>query len=191
MPLRSNLVISPPDPDLVAKLHALAETAVDAFWPDPQSKDEQAHKAVQDIQSLTGITYHTFYFHALIGSETIDDFAQRAALGNPPCIPDLDRDEIIDIIERIDNAKRPESFYYLDLLQNSFPYSDVLNVIYWPDRERSRSEMADEILYRKSLFELGGTDAVKLYLFSLAEAITTNPDAPQWAQTWAKSFLSS
>jgi hypothetical protein len=190
MALRSDLIISAPAPELVARLSALAKIAVDVFWQNPQSSDVAAHTAVHSIQSLTGNpNYDAFYFHSLMGSESIEDFAQRAALGTPPSVPDLARDEIIDAIERIAAVSKPFSGYYLALLERSFPHTSISGLIYWSDRERTSEEMADEILHRKRLYDAGGAHAVRLHILALANAVVADPASPIWAKQWAEGVL--
>jgi hypothetical protein len=173
----------------VDRLTSLATTAVNAFWPDPHSTDEDANKAVAEIQNLTGVSdYDEFYFHALMGWSSPEEFAARAALG-VPAAADLKRDDIVALIEKITSSPGPEADYCRGLLERSFPYADVSAVIYWPDRERTKEETADEILLREALFASGGTDAVRLHVISLANGVMADPNAPLWAQAWAESVV--
>ena len=190
MPLRLELVVGPPNPTLVARLAALAEVAINAFWPDPHSTNHEALAAIQEIRNLTNNSeYEPFTFHALPGVEETQDFAERAALGPPPLVPDLRRDEIIDLLERATAVRKPYSDYYLAMLMRNFPYASPSDLIYWPDRERTCEEMADEILHRKEVFETGGVDAVRLHILALANAVVANPASPLWAREWAKGVL--
>jgi hypothetical protein len=175
--------------EFVEQLTNLATTAIDAFWPNPDSTDANAKQAVAEIQRLTGVSdYDEFYFHALMGWSSPEEFAARAALGNPAAA-DLDRAEIIALLEKITSSPGAEADYCQDLLSNSFPYADVSDVIYWPDRQRTNEQTADEILLRKALFESGGADAVRLHLVSLANGVMADPNAPPWAQTWAETIV--
>jgi len=175
--------------ELVERLTRLAITAVNAFWPDPNSTDVVAKQAVAEIQRLTGVSdYDEFYFHALMGWGSPEDFAVRAALGIPAGT-DLDRDDIAALIEKITASPGPEADYCRDLLDRIFPYAAVSDVIYWPDRERTSEESADEIILRKQLFASGGIDAVTLHIVSLANGVMADPNAPLWAQAWAEGIV--
>jgi hypothetical protein len=175
--------------ELVARLTDLATTAVNAFWPNPDSTDENAKRAIAEVQKLTGNTrYDEFFFHALMGWSSPEEFAARAALGIPTAA-DLGRAEVVALIEKITSTPGPEADYCLDLLARSFPYADVSDVIYWPDRERTDEESADEILLRKALFASGGVEAVRLHIVSLANGVMSDPDAPLWAQEWAEGIV--
>jgi hypothetical protein len=125
----------------------------------------------------------------LPGVESVQEFAERAALGTPPQISDLRRDEIVDVIDRATTIGGPHSNYYLNLLMRSFPYASPSDLIYWPDRERSNEEIADEILLRKQLFENGSAQAVNLHILQLANAVIADPNSPLWAREWASSVL--
>lgn len=175
--------------EFVEQLTNLATTAVNAFWPNPDATDADAKRAVVEIQRLTGNPdYDEFYFHALMGFSSPEEFAARAALGIPAAL-DLGRTEIIALLEKITSSPGPDADYCLDLLGKSFPYADVSDVIYWPDRERTNEESADEILLRKSLFVSGGSDAVRLHIVTLASGVMADPNAPLWAQTWAEGIV--
>ncbi|MEZ6000408.1 hypothetical protein [Hyphomonas sp.] len=189
--LRDSLIAPSPDKELVDKLERLANIATDVFWPDPHSTDPEALQAVEDIQAITGMPdYDAFYFHSLPGWSSTEAFANRAALGDPSSSPDLTKSEIVDVLKRIAEANDDVySDYYLRLLERSFPYADITDVIYWPDRERTSEEVAEEILHRKSLFEAGGSGAVKAHIWSLAQAVLENADTPVWARKWAEGYL--
>ncbi|HCK83363.1 MAG TPA: hypothetical protein DHW63_02230 [Hyphomonadaceae bacterium] len=175
--------------ELVAQLTELATTAVNAFWMNPDSLERDAKLAVAEIQRLTGVAdYDEFYFHALMGWGSPEEFAARAALGIPAAA-DLDRSDIAALVEKIATSPGPEADYCQELLERSFPYADVSDAIHWPDRERTSEETADEILLRKALFESGGADAVRLHLVSLANGVMADTNAPLWAQTWAETVV--
>jgi hypothetical protein len=175
--------------ELVAQLTELATTAVNAFWPNANSTDPDAKRAIASIQALTGVTeYNEFYFHALMGWSSPEEFAARAALGIPAAA-DLERDDIIALVGKIMSSPGVEADYCQDLLDRSFPYADVSDIIHWPDRERSNEETADEILLRKALFSSGGANAVRLHIVALANGVMADPNAPLWAQTWAESIV--
>ncbi len=189
--LKHSLTAPSPDKGLVDQLEQLAKRAIDAFLHDPNSTDPGAMQAVEEIQAITGLPdYDAFYFHALPGWSSIEDFAVRAALGQPPSSPELTKSEIVGLLERIGEAS-DDSYadYYLRLLERSFPYADISDVIYWPDRKRTLEEDAEEILHRKSLFETGGAGAVQAHIWSLAQSVLDNDNAPLWARQWAKGHV--
>lgn len=109
-----------------------------------------------------------------MGWSSPEEFAARAALGMPAAA-DLDRDDIAALIEKITSSPGPEANYCIDLLDRSFPYAAVTDVLYWPDRERTNEESADEIVLRKQLFHSGGIDAVTSHIASLANGVMANP----------------
>lgn len=176
--------------EFVEQLTSLATTAVNAFWLDPHSTDVNAKQAVAEIQKLTGVSdYDEMYFHGLMGWGSPEEFAARAALG-VAAAADLERDDIIALLEKImASPGAAEAGYCRRLLEESFPYAHVSDVIYWPDRERTSEENADEILLRKALFASGGAEAVRSHIVSLANGVMADPNAPLWAQQWAESVV--
>ena len=124
----------------------------------------------------------------LYGASSPEELATEIALGEPCAIGELTRAEIVELL-RLAAEPGSKQTFYLNLLSDQFPAADVSDIIFWPDRERTEEEMAEEILHRQKLFDEGGTAAVKSYLTSLAQAVMADPDSPLWAQTWADGYL--
>ena len=56
------------------------------------------------------------------------------------------------------------------------------------DRERTPEGMADEALFRCTLYRKGGIEAVRARLMELADEVRANPAAPTWAKEWADHY---
>ncbi len=187
MALRSSLVVSPPDPELVRELTELAfeiENRVERARPLP------CDELVARVRELTGTDrYDEKFFGLLHGASSPKEFAQRAALGVPRPRADLTREEITELINEVVAVNEPFSGYYLELLISSFPHSIVSDVIFWPDRERTPPEMADEIMLRERLWQEGGDALVRARLVKRATEVLADPSSPLWAQSWARTVL--
>jgi hypothetical protein len=125
------------------------------------------------------------FFHAYDMADD-GDFAAELALGTPPVVSDMTRDEITTILSSLspDNDR-----YYHNLLERAFPDVFDTDLIYWPLKEMTYEEIADELLHRQKIFEAGGRAAFVSYLRSSAEAVLADPAAPVWAQMGATSIL--
>src|SRR5262245_33168277 len=109
MAIRPPFLVGPPDPALVATLEQLAIEAVRAI-------DERTDAAplLAQIQALTDNPwYDEPFFRTLYGRSSAKEFAELAASGNPPIIPDLTRDEIVELIRLASKPEEPYQSYYL------------------------------------------------------------------------------
>jgi hypothetical protein len=174
-------------PPLVATLEQLAIEVVRAI-------DQRADAAplLAKIHALTdNPLYDEPYFQTLYGARSPKEFAELAALGNPPAIPDLTRDEIVELIKLASKPEKTYQDYYLRLLVKNLPNAGISDLIFWSDRERTPEGMADEALLRCTLYRKGGIEAVRAHLVELANEVCANPAAPPWANEWADHYKRS
>jgi len=184
MAIRPHLLVGPPAPALVATLEQLAIEVVDAINQRTEAAPLLAH-----IQALTDNPwYDESFFRTLYGASSPKEFAELAALGNPPIIPDLTRDEIVELIRLASKPEKPYQDYYLRLLDKNLPNAGISDLIFWSDRERTPEEIADEALLRCALWREGGIEAVRGHLVKLADEVRANPEAPPWAKQWAQPY---
>jgi hypothetical protein len=182
--IRPSLIIGPPHPALVATLEQLAIEVVRAI-------DQRADAAplLAQIHALTDNPwYDEPFFRTLHSRNSPEEFAELAALGNPPTIPDLTRDEIVELIRLASKPEKPYQDYYLHFLDRNLPNAGISDLIFWGDRERTPEGMADEALFRCTLYRKGGIDAVRARLVELADEVRANPAAPPWAEQWADHY---
>src|SRR5262249_27673576 len=105
-----------------------------------------------------------------------------------PTIPDLTRDEIVELIRLASKPEKPYQDYYLHFLARNLPNAGISDLIFSGDRERTPEEMADEALLRCTLYREGGIEAVRAHLVKLADEVRANPAAPPWAEQWADHY---
>jgi hypothetical protein len=185
MSLREGLRAALPRPELVAKLEALANQILNCI-----ERKRRCDDLLHQVQVLTDQSiYDEKYFGLLHGASSPREFAAEAALGAPPAVLDLGREEIVELIALASRPNPPLSKYYLNLLAKNLSHSDIVNLIFWPDRKRSDEEIADEAILRDELWHEGGDVAVRGHLRTQAENVMADPGAPPWARTWAQTFL--
>ncbi|HEX8527714.1 hypothetical protein [Allosphingosinicella sp.] len=150
---------------------------------------ENCDEPISEINALSGCSYEAGDFFELHGWTSEEDAAAIAAMGSPPAFHDLTQEEIVTIIEIIGESDEPESRYFLELLEQSFPGSDASDLIYYPYRELTDEERAKELLLRQQLYQAGGAEAVRARQVSLAREVMANSDASPWSVQWAEGIL--
>lgn len=93
-----------------------------------------------------GYTHGTFV--ELHGWADPRDLAELAALGRPPAIRDLTVQEIAACLRFIGAGEEPRTSFYLGVLENSFPYLPISDMIFHPETALPNAELAAEILER-------------------------------------------
>lgn len=184
MALRPELQPKKIDRKRVAKLTALIRLLVDR-----SEQHQDISEPLEEFHQFTGSRqFDAADFRMLYGASSPEELAEDIALGEPREIGELSREELVELVGLAMEPNSKQTFY-LNLLERKFPTADLSDLIFWPDRERTETETADELLHRQRLFEHGGVDAVKAYLTGLAEAVMADPNSPLWAQTWAEGYL--
>ena len=189
MGLRRELHPRKIDRKLVARLTALIEVLV-----EKAEQHQDISEPLQELHQFTGSRrFSASDFRTLYGASSPEELAEEIALGEPDDageIGELTREEIVELV-RLATEPGTKQTFYLNLLSDKFPTADVSDLIFWPDRERTEEEIADEVLYRQQLFDDGGAEAVRAHILSLAKAVMADPNSPLWAQTWAEGYLRS
>lgn len=74
------------------------------------------------------------YVEWLHGSDDVEEFAERAALGVAPRVLDLTREELVEIVRLIREGSAPRSRFYMDLFCRNVSHSAPSDLIYWPEK---------------------------------------------------------
>lgn len=75
---------------------------------------------------------------------------------------------------------------------NSFaPHSELSDIIFYGERDRTPAEIADEALLRERIWSEGGKGAVTLHVEQLMRAALANPNTDTSARYAAMSILES
>lgn len=180
---RDELKVPKLDPNLFKSLRELISKVV--YGMDDPTFDPTSD--IAEISRLSGrADIAKDWFYKAYDMADDGDFARELALGIPPRLTDMTRYEIAAILSKMDTKN---DRYYHRLLERAFPGVFDTDLIYWPLREMTHDETADELLHRQKIFETGGNEALVTYLRLAAEAVRDNPDAPIWAQMGASSIL--
>jgi len=168
----------------VEKLTALIETLVSLAEASRDISDPLA-----ELHKFTGSRrFNAHDFRMLCSAMSAKELATEIAQGEPGEIGELTRAELVELLG-LAGKPGPKQTFYLGLLSDHFPNAYVSDIIFWPDRERTEEEMADEILHRQKLCEEGGIAAVRSYLVGLAQEVMADPASPPWAKTWAAGYF--
>lgn len=88
-------------------------------------------EAIAAFNQHTGQDYDFTDFAEYSSHRDLLDFAQEAARPAHPRVPDVTRDELVEIVRRI-RAAGPDADYYLLLFRTNVPHPAPTNLIYHP-----------------------------------------------------------
>jgi hypothetical protein len=131
MDLRPELLPPPVTPQRLAELSDQIER-ISSLIGDPEAADA----AIAAFNDVTGHGYGAEDFAEYWASRSLEDFAREAARPARPRVPDITRDELAEIVRRL-QAGDAETDYYLLLLEANMPHPRVSDLIYWPPTELS------------------------------------------------------
>ncbi|MEU7876377.1 hypothetical protein [Dactylosporangium sp. NPDC049140] len=112
---------------------------------------ESGADASADIAAFnedTGHKYEPYHFMTYSSSRNVEDFALQAARPAWPKVPDVNRDELVEIVRRI-QAMDNDMDYYLLVLETNTVRPGVSDLIYWPPPhlvDASAEAIVDEAL---------------------------------------------
>lgn len=118
-----------------------AKTLIDSI----ANGEGDTEKALNELGKITGKQHSQMEFAEYWGWTDLDTIAQQALM-EPPCVRDLTRDELIEIISITREAMTDSDSkmtYYMELLHKSLPLADVLEYIM---RSDDCEKIADEML---------------------------------------------
>lgn len=118
-----------------------AKTLIDSI----ANGEGDIEKALNELGKITGKQHSQTEFAEYWGWTDLDTIAQQALM-EPPCVRDLTRDELIEIISITREAMTDSDSkmtYYMELLHKSLPLADVLEYIM---RSDDCEKIADDML---------------------------------------------
>jgi hypothetical protein len=139
MNLRPELLPPPVDPQRIAEISREIERISGLPY-----RSEPAEAAIAAFNEMTGHDYDASAFAEYYASRDLEDFAQEAARPAHPRVNDITRDELVEIVRRI-QAADPETNYYLRLLDANVARPDVGGLIFYPPAEL-RNASAEQIV---------------------------------------------
>ncbi|MEV4624521.1 bacteriocin immunity protein [Asanoa sp. NPDC049573] len=93
-----------------------------------------ADGAIAAFNADTGHSYAAEHFLTYWESRNLEDFVFEAARPALPKVPDITRDELVEIVRRILDAEADADYYVL-LLKTNVQHPRVEDLIFWPPPE--------------------------------------------------------
>ncbi|MDI1466087.1 hypothetical protein QEZ54_34440 [Catellatospora sp. KI3] len=146
MELRPELLPPPVSPERIAELCAEIHRMEDLALSGDRV---EAEAAVAAFNEATGHACGLWDFVEYDAERSIEEFALELARPSWPRVPDVTRDELVELVRRI-VAGGPDTDYYLLLLDTNTVHPGASSVIFHPParlpREPSPDQVVDEIL---------------------------------------------
>ncbi|MFC5753006.1 hypothetical protein [Actinomadura rugatobispora] len=95
-------------------------------------RGDAAREAEAAFAETTGHSYEDF--REYWGAESREEAALRALRPAYPRVPDITRDELVEIVRRIQTS-HPDQDWYLLLLETNTSHPTVSDLIFWPPPE--------------------------------------------------------
>ncbi|NMM61907.1 hypothetical protein HBE96_04225 [Clostridium sp. P21] len=94
---------------------------------------EDYHNELLELNLITDKKYTGIEFAEYWGWTSLDIISKQALTPNPPCILDLSKNEIMEMIgiikSHFENGEDVEAEYYTELLHKSLSLSDILHYV--------------------------------------------------------------
>lgn len=117
-------------PQIDAQKLELAKKLIEEIAANPA--DDGSYE-LRELNRITGKQYSARHFYEYWGWTDLDTLAENALIPEPPCVRDLSREEMKEIVSIIKKALlAPDdnnAKYYMELLHKSLPLSDVVGYI--------------------------------------------------------------
>ena len=98
-----------------------------------ENPDGDDSRELTELKHITGKIHSAEEFFEYWGWTDLDTVARLALTPKPPCIRDLSRDEVKDMVSIIKSClisgEDSKAEYYIELLHKSLPLADVMNRI--------------------------------------------------------------
>lgn len=123
------------------------KSLIDSIAENPAKKDSAE---LNELNRITGKNYMGIEFAEYWGWTDLDTLAEKVSIPEPPCMPDLTRDEIKEIVSIVKSSiisDDNKAEYYMELLHKSLPLSNVLQYIRLEDDEET---ITDNLLLASS-----------------------------------------
>lgn len=130
MPLRNALRVGRPARDKVEQFRALGSRLIECA-----QRGDDCSELLSELERRTGgLSYQPEYFADFGGAERLEDFAERAALGQAPRVSDIEPAELVDVVQLIsEGAGDAVARYYLDLFSRNVSHPAASDLIYHPN----------------------------------------------------------
>ena len=138
MSLRPSLILKKPDSARIDEIRAMAERIVHSIDQGGDPKED-----IATIRELTGRDYDFEYFRTLYSHSSIEEFAEEASLPVPRKVPDITKDELIEIIRLAKEYRMPDMTYYCQLFDANVPLPGASNLLFYPKDSKDGQDIGD------------------------------------------------
>ena len=144
MALRPELLLKPPTQEHVDRVREAVNAILSGL-----DRGEDVGERIRSLTDLTGREYIPSDFEEFKGRMSEDDFVREAALPAARVVPDITRDELIEIVRLAMTVDPRAARYYCDLFDKNVPMPGASSLIYWPEdikdwrRRHPDSNMSD------------------------------------------------
>ncbi len=98
-----------------------------------ESINSDCSRELEELSHITGKTHQLMEFAEYWGWTDLDTIAETALMPQPPCMRDLTRDEVAEIVSLIRDyeisCEDAKAEYYMELLHRSLVIADVMTYI--------------------------------------------------------------
>ena len=99
--------------------------------------------------------------------------------------------ELTEHFATIGDRSEKENNLIVDGWEELFPHAEISDLIFWPFRDLSYSEISEEIFLREALWKEGGEEAVRERIREQAKSALASRDTPEFGRYSAADFLKS
>lgn len=142
MELRSVLTPRRIAPDLLSTLSAQADAIASLVESGSPCAEQLAI-----FSAAVGTDVDATDLRGIHAAEDPEDFVRRV-VNRPDRVPDITREELIEIVDRI-SAADDSSDFYLELFETNVPHPEASDLIFWPPadlQDASSAEIVDAAL---------------------------------------------
>ncbi|WP_299324269.1 hypothetical protein [Parasphingopyxis sp.] len=177
-----------PDPTFVAQIcNAMKRcvAAVNDGVGDPK-------QSLSELEKLTGKEWQEETFFEIWGWTSEEELAEAAAIDFPEPLSDMSETELAQIVDfHRSNGGQIWEDRLFEYLEASLPTAFSTDLLFWPYRDMTPFEVAQEVTKRKKILGQSGLRGLREYELKLAQMVLENPKAKPYSRQWAKGILRS
>ncbi len=137
MSLRSSLVLKPPASEHIDRIRAAATGILAGLH-----RGEDVAERISSLNAMTGHNYDLSYFQAFHSFISIGEFAMEAALPAPCVVPDITKDELVEIVRLAMTAGWPNDIYYRNLFDSNVPMPGASGLLFYPEDWKAGQDLS-------------------------------------------------
>ena len=128
MALRAELLLKPPSQQHIDRVRKAVSDILSGL-----DRGEEVGERINFLADLTGRKYIAADFEEIEARMSEEDFVGEAALPAACIVPDITRDELIEIVRLAMTVDPGAARYYCDLFDKNVAMPGASSLIYWPE----------------------------------------------------------